>query len=141
MNKIIAIYCRTALKNEAQMREQQNCLLRYTKKNDLSDIKIYSDNGYSCLGYRPAFTKLLDDIKSGNIDMIITKDISRITRDISGMISVIDLLESNNVKLIALDEAITDPLPDKEKSKIESIITTQNLAFSGEPIRINYEIL
>lgn len=132
MKNTIAIYCRTALKNKSQIKAQKNHSLQYVKESDRSNVKIYSDNGYSGLGYRPAFTKMLEDIKSGHIEMVITKDISRFTRNISDMMSIMDLLESHNVQLISLEEHAQNSLQGKEKSKIESIITTQYLAYLSE---------
>ncbi len=57
-------------------------LIKYCKDNNLNVYKIYVDDGYSGLNYnRPAFNEMLGDIESGKINMVITKDLSRLGRD------------------------------------------------------------
>ena len=43
---------------------------------------FYVDDGYSGLIYnRPVFERMLDDIDKGHINLVITKDLSRLGRD------------------------------------------------------------
>jgi DNA invertase Pin-like site-specific DNA recombinase len=57
-------------------------LSKYAKDNNFNVYKIYVDDGYSGLNYnRPAFNEMLSDIESGKINMVITKDLSRLGRD------------------------------------------------------------
>ncbi len=61
---------------------QRNLLLSYIEKNNLSLVDEYVDDGYSGTTFdRPNFNRLLKDIESGNINMVITKDLSRLGRD------------------------------------------------------------
>ena len=61
---------------------QQKITLHYLEEH--SDIKLvdtYYDNGYSGMNYdRPGFTRMLGDLKSGRINCVIVKDISRLGR-------------------------------------------------------------
>lgn len=44
--------------------------------------EIYADDGYSGLNFnRPAFTRLLEDIDDGKVNLVVTKDLSRLGRD------------------------------------------------------------
>lgn len=61
---------------------QQKITLHYLEEH--SDIKLvdtYYDNGYTGMNYdRPGFIRMLNDLKSGRINCVIVKDISRLGR-------------------------------------------------------------
>lgn len=55
---------------------------RYVKENDLCLVKEYVDDGVSGTTFdRPGFNEMLQDIENRNINMVITKDLSRLGRD------------------------------------------------------------
>lgn len=57
-------------------------LTKYVKENHFELVEIYFDDGYSGLNFnRPSFQKMLTDIESGKINMVATKDLSRLGRD------------------------------------------------------------
>lgn len=61
---------------------QKEIVYNYAKKNGITIIKEYEDNGYSgMLDSRPAFNEMICDILNCKINMVIVKDISRLTRD------------------------------------------------------------
>ena len=61
---------------------QKEIAYNYAKKNGITIIKEYEDNGYSgMLDSRPAFNEMIYDILNREINMVIVKDISRLTRD------------------------------------------------------------
>ena len=64
---------------------QRKLITDYISSNsDLEKMKIeeYIDDGYSGTNFnRPSFQRLLKDAKSGSINVIITKDFSRLGRD------------------------------------------------------------
>ena len=61
---------------------QKEIAYNYAKKNGITIIKEYEDNGYSgMLDSRPAFNEMIYDILNRKINMVIVKDISRLTRD------------------------------------------------------------
>ncbi len=61
---------------------QRNITLGYAKKNNFDVVKEYIDNGWSgILDSRPAFNEMIVDILRKKINMIIVKDLSRLTRD------------------------------------------------------------
>ena len=61
---------------------QRNILERYIKENNLLLIDEYVDDGISGTTFdRPQFNRLLNDIEDSRINMVITKDLSRLGRD------------------------------------------------------------
>lgn len=61
---------------------QRAMLEKYAEDHQLSVYSTYVDDGYSgCNFDRPAFSRLLTDIEAGRVNMVITKDLSRLGRD------------------------------------------------------------
>ena len=61
---------------------QRSLLTGFLKANNLRIINEYVDDGYSGGNFnRPGFQKLIKDIEDGIINMVLTKDLSRLGRD------------------------------------------------------------
>ncbi len=61
---------------------QRNLIQQYLLENNLTLEKEYVDDGFSGTTFdRPAFNQLIEDIESKKINMVITKDLSRLGRD------------------------------------------------------------
>ena len=61
---------------------QRKILQRYVKENNLCLVKEYVDDGISGTTFdRHSFNELLQDIENKTIDMVITKDLSRLGRN------------------------------------------------------------
>ena len=87
---------------------QRNILQRYVKENDLCFIKEYIDDGVSGTIFdRPGFNDMLQDIENKNINMVITKDLSRLGRDyIKTGFYIEDYFPKNNVRYVAITDGI-----------------------------------
>ncbi len=87
---------------------QRNILQRYVKENDLCFVKEYVDDGISGTTFdRPSFNELLQDIENQNINMVITKDLSRLGRDyIKTGFYIEDYFPKNNVRYVAITDGI-----------------------------------
>ena len=80
---------------------QRNILRRYVKENNLNFTKEYVDDGVS------GFCEMLQDIKNQNINMVITKDLSRLGRDyIKTGFYIEDYFPKNNVRYVAITDGI-----------------------------------
>ena len=87
---------------------QRNILQRYVKENNLNYINEYVDDGISGTTFdRPGFCKMLQDIENQNINMVITKDLSRLGRDyIKTGFYIEDYFPKNNVRYVAITDGI-----------------------------------
>ncbi len=87
---------------------QKSLLLQYVKENNLRVYDIYIDDGYSGTNFdRPEFNRLLKDIELGKVNMVITKDMSRLGRDYIGTGNFIEkYFPEHNVRYIAVTDNI-----------------------------------
>lgn len=61
---------------------QRELLKTFAQKYNITDYNYYVDDGYSGTNFdRPSFCKLKEDIQSGKINLVVTKDLSRLGRD------------------------------------------------------------
>ncbi len=109
----VGLYIRLS-KEDGEKREsesitnQKSLLLQYVKENNLKVYDIYIDDGFSGTNFdRPAFKRLISDIESKKINMVITKDMSRLGRDYIGTGELVEkYFPSKGVRYIALTDNI-----------------------------------
>lgn len=117
MNKNVtysaALYCRLS-KDDEQSGEsvsigtQRSILTDYCLQHSYTIYKVYIDDGYSGLNFnRPGFKELLEDVERGAVNMVITKDLSRLGRDyiMTGYYSEI-FFQTKGVRYIALADDV-----------------------------------
>ena len=87
---------------------QRSLLNQYVKENNYNVIDEYVDDGFTGTNFeRPAFKRMIKDIETGKINMIITKDMSRLGRDYIGTGELIEkYFPNNNVRYIAINDGI-----------------------------------
>lgn len=81
-----AVYCRLSREDgneESQsIQAQKEILVNYVHSQGWQLYDIYIDDGYSGTNFdRPDFQRLLSDVEKGKIDIVITKDLSRLGRN------------------------------------------------------------
>ncbi|MCL2704069.1 MAG: recombinase family protein [Defluviitaleaceae bacterium] len=83
---------------------QRNLLLGYINDNNFTLVKEYVDDGVSGTTFdRPQFNAMIEDIERGLINMVITKDMSRLGRDyIQAGHYMEQYFPSKNVRYISL---------------------------------------
>ena len=87
---------------------QRNITTEYAIKNKYNIVQEYVDNGYSgMLDTRPGLDKMIVDILTNKINMVIVKDISRLTRDKNktGYYTEI-FFPDNDIRFISVTEMI-----------------------------------
>lgn len=84
---LAGIYTRLSIEDNDDMEQnsignQKKIILNYLKdKNDIAVVDYYVDNGYTGMNFnRPDFQRMMEDLRSGRINCVIVKDISRLGR-------------------------------------------------------------
>lgn len=126
-NKIyrVAIYIRLSKEDDNEKKDsesvinQRNILLKFVKENKYKLVDIYIDDGYTGTNFdRPAFQKMIKDIEQGKIDMVVTKDLSRLGRD---YITTGEYIEKwfpkHNVRYVSLLDGV-DTITDTSNNEI-----------------------
>ena len=87
---------------------QREITTKYATEHKYNIAQEYVDNGYSgILSSRPALNKLMIDIIRNKINMVIVKDMSRLTRDKNLTSYYTDIFfPENDVRLISVTEYI-----------------------------------
>lgn len=81
------LYIRLSKEDEREgpsesIRNQKSLLETFAKQNRLDVYGTYIDDGWSGTNFdRPDFNRLLEDIEAGHVNLVITKDLSRLGRD------------------------------------------------------------
>lgn len=108
-----AIYCRFSKDDGNQgdsssIQTQKLMLENYCKEQDFQIYDFYVDDGYTGLNFdRPDFQRLLNDIDNKLVNLVITKDLSRLGRDYlqTGYYTEI-YFQAKKIRYIALNDNI-----------------------------------
>ena len=123
-------------KTESNSIANQKSLIRdfLENKNDIEVVQEYVDDGFSGSNFeRPAFQMMLEDIKKGKIDCVVTKDLSRFGREYidSGMY-IERLFPAMGVRFIAINDGIDSGEAKSQSDEI--IIPFKNLINDREQL-------
>ena len=109
----IAIYIRLSREDgddveSESVTNQRSLLIGYLKAQGLVAVDIYVDDGYTGTNFdRPEFKRMINDIENGKINMVITKDLSRLGRDhVMTGFYVETFFPQNDVRYIAVNDDI-----------------------------------
>lgn len=88
---------------------QKNSLKRFADREEMEIVGIYEDAGKSgkSIEGRPAFKKMLSDIKYGlEIDYILVYKLSRFGRNAADILNSLEFVQSYGINLICIEEGI-----------------------------------
>lgn len=85
---------------------QRNLLMNFVKEKGFIFVGEYVDDGYSGTNFeRPGFTKMIEDIKSKMVNLVIVKDLSRLGRDhVMTGYYIENFFPENSIRFISLQE-------------------------------------
>lgn len=123
------IYLRlSSKKNEENnsIEAQRQITTKYALEKGYKIVNEYVDNGYSgILDTRPALNRMMVDISRGSINMVIVKDISRLTRDKNktGWYTEI-FFPDNDIRFIS----VTEMIDSGQRYEIDDTIMLRGIA-------------
>ncbi|AFH62232.2 resolvase [Paenibacillus mucilaginosus K02] len=110
------IYTRVSTAGQAEegfsMQAQYDKLIDFVKLQGWDLIRVYTDPGVSAKDLnRPGVKELIDDLKVGKFEAVIVHKLDRLTRNISDLYDLVELVNKYEVKLISLSENIDTSTP------------------------------
>ena len=116
-----AIYCRLSKDDGSEsescsIQNQKETLTEYVTKQGWSIYDVYIDDGYTGTNFdRPSFKRMIDDIEHKRVNLVITKDLSRLGRNYiqTGMYTE-DYFPSRDVRYIALNDHFDSTKDDSD---------------------------
>jgi DNA invertase Pin-like site-specific DNA recombinase len=114
--KTVAIYSRKSKftgKGDSIENQIEMCKEYMNRKGDTDlEFLIYEDEGFSGGTMdRPQFKKLIKDIKSKKIDILVCYRLDRISRNVSDFSSTLEILKENNCAFISIREEFDTSTP------------------------------
>lgn len=108
-----AIYCRLSKDDEKvgeseSIQNQRAMLERYCEQQGFEVVAVYQDDGYTGLNMnRPDVNRMLKAIERNQIDVVLTKDMSRLSRDYVQIGKLIEeFFPKNSVRYISVNDGI-----------------------------------
>ena len=157
--KRVAAYARVSTENEEQLSSyeaQVDYYTRYIKSNNQwKFIEVYADEGISATSTkkRDGFNRMIKDALAGNIDLIITKSVSRFARNTVDTLTTVRKLKDKGVEayfekenIYILDSkgelliTIMSSLAQEESRSIsENVTWGQRKMFADRKVRLPYK--
>lgn len=117
------------------MENQTALLLEFIRNHpELKLSEVYTDNGYSGTDFdRPEFMRLMDDVRTGKIQCIVVKDLSRFGRNYLEMGYYIETLFPRlNIRFIAVTDDFDSYRPEDRESLSVPIKNMVNAMYAKE---------
>jgi site-specific DNA recombinase len=116
---------------------QRKMLRSYAIENDFEIYGEYVDDGYSGTNFdRPAWNRLLKDIETKKVNLVITKDLSRLGRDyiMTGQLTEI-YFPSRGIRYIAVNDGYDSDSPWSDIAPFKNIVNEMYARDTSKKIR------
>lgn len=120
---------------------QRKMLRSYAIENDFEIYKEYVDDGYSGTNFdRPAWKRLLEDIDARKVNLVITKDLSRLGRDyiMTGQLTEI-YFPSKGIRYIAVNDGYDSDSPWSDIAPFKNIVNEMYARDTSKKIRSAFQ--
>lgn len=111
LNYNVAIYCRLSredgdFKESNSITNQKAFITEYVTKKGWIIFDYYIDDGYTGTSFnRPDFKRMIQDVEDGKIDLVITKDLSRLGRNyITAGYYIEEYFPKKDIRYIAIND-------------------------------------
>lgn len=146
LNKIVG-YVRVSTEEQKvhglSIEAQTDAIMQWAESNGVTVSKVYNDAGFSArkpYSKRPAMVQLLEDVKGGEIGLIVFTRLDRWFRSLRGYYQVQDALEKHNVAWKAVQEDYdTTTASGRLKVNIMLSVAQDEADRTGERIKFVHE--
>jgi len=108
----IGLYARVS-KDEQNIETQLVALKDYCQRNNYQIKETYLDNGISgATDNRPAFNKMLEDMRTGKINCVMVYKLDRIGRSLQHLLNLFEEFKNGGVEFISLTQNINTNTPE-----------------------------
>lgn len=142
----VAIYCRLSREDgdsaqSSSIINQRELLTEYAEKMSWNIFKVYVDDGYSGGNFnRPGWKALLEDIENGCIDVLLTKDLSRLGRNyIEAGFYTEEYFPEKGIRYIALNDNYDSENEDNDLTPFKNIINQWYLKDISKKVKSVHE--
>ncbi len=117
---LVAAYCRVSTDREDQSNSFTSQCRYFSEtignRPDWTLFRIYADEGLSGTGteHRPAFLEMMEDARGGRFSLLLTKEVSRFSRNLLDTIACTRELKALGVSVHFLSDGICTADPDAE---------------------------
>ena len=121
----------------ASINTQRSMLRSYAQRNGFSIYGEYADDGYSGTTYeRPAWKRLLADIEAERVNLVITRDLSRLGRDyiLTGQYTEI-YFPAKGVRYIAVNDGYDSNNRGNDLAPFQNIVNEMYARDTSKKIR------
>ena len=141
-----ALYMRLSKDDEgpvesASISAQRKMLSAYANERGFTVVDEYIDDGWSGTSFdRPGFKRMIDDIEAKKINMVITKDFSRLGRDYitSGQFTEMYFPE-RNVRYIAINDGYDSANPYYDIAPFKHVVNEMYARDTSRKIRSAFQ--
>ena len=129
------------VKESSSISTQRKMLRSYAVEHGFDIYREYVDDGYSGTNFeRPAWKQLLQDIEDKQVNLVITKDLSRLGRDyiMTGQLTEI-YFPSRGIRYIAVNDGYDSDSPWKDIAPFKNIINEMYARDTSKKIRSAFQ--
>ena len=131
----VAIYLRLSRDDQSGNAEsmsishQRDMLNSYCDERGWQVYDIYIDDGFSGTNFeRPGFQRMIEDIKSGHINVVLTKDLSRLGRNYVMTGQYTDFFfPEHGVRYVAINDSYDSDKDDNDIAPFKNILNEMYL--------------
>lgn len=124
-----AIYCRLSKDDDLQgesasIANQRDMLEKYCERQGWEVAAVYQDDGYTGLNMeRPDLKRMLKAVERRQVNLVITKDLSRLGRNyLQTGILIEDFFPRNGVRYIAMNDGIDTMKDNNDIAPFKNIL-------------------
>ena len=144
-HRYVALYERLSHDDELQgesnsISNQKRILEDYALSNGMTSFRHFTDDGISGIRFdRPGFQAMLDEVKAGNVEACVIKDMSRFGRDYLQVGTYMEVLRKNDTRLIALNDNVDTLKGDDEFTPFRNIMNEWYARDTSKKVRSAFQ--